>query len=95
MAGTGTATIDFGSTPVEEATVLVNSGVSGLTAASYIEAFFMKESTSDNSVDEHAEAAALCPLVCEYVSATSFNIIASPIAALGIGQFSARWVYTP
>lgn len=88
---TGTATLDFGVTPVDTATVLV-SGQSGLTSASFIEAFFMQEITGDNGADEHAEGAALCPLVCEFVDASSFNIHAHPIAALGLGQFKTRWV---
>lgn len=88
---TGTATLDFGATPVDTATVLV-SGQSGLTSASFIEAFFMQETTADNGVDEHAEGAALCPLLCELVSASSFNIHAHPIAMFGIGQFKIRWV---
>lgn len=91
MATTGTATLDFGASPVDTAEVTV-SGQSGLSSGSYIEAFFMSESTSDNTADEHEEASALCPLVCQYVNATSFKIIAHPIAILGVGTFSVRWV---
>lgn len=91
---TGTATLDFGVVPADEATILV-TGQSGLSAASFLEAFFMKESTADNTVAEHEEAAARCPLVCEFVDATSFNIIASPEAAYGMGTFKVRWVTVP
>jgi hypothetical protein len=88
---TGTDIINFGATPVDEATKLVTSGVSGLTSASYIEAWFMKETSTDNGVEEHEEAAAVCPLTCQFVNATSFFVLAMPIAALGTGQFTFRW----
>lgn len=93
MGAQGTATIDFGATPVDEATVVI-TGQTGIVAGSHAEAFFMKDSTADNGTDEHEEAAALCPLVCEsIVAGTGFTIRAMPIAALGTGQFSVRWVW--
>lgn len=52
----------------------------------------MKDSTVDNGTDEHEEASALCPLVIgNLVAGNSFDIIASPIAMLGLGQFKVRW----
>lgn len=88
---TGTATLDFGSTPIDTATILV-SGQSGLTSASFLEAFWMQETTADNGVDEHAEGSSLCPLTCEFVNSSSFNINAHTLAMLGVGQFKVRWV---
>jgi hypothetical protein len=90
---TGTATLDFGATPADEASVDV-TGQSGLTSGSFIEAFFMRETTASNGADEHEEAASLCPLNCEYLSASSFRIHAHPIAALGLGMFTVRWVFS-
>jgi hypothetical protein len=89
----GTATLDFGSTPADETFVDV-TGQSGLDADTHIEAYFMRETSADNGADEHEEAAALCPLVCEFLSSSSFRIRACPIAAMAIGQFKVRWVYT-
>lgn len=88
---TGIATLGFGATPADVATVTVpHTGVAG---ASEIEAYFMREATADNGVDEHEEAAALCPLVCgNIVAGVSFNVTAHPLATLGTGDFSLRWV---
>jgi hypothetical protein len=48
----------------------------------------------DNSVDEHREANALCPVVIEsIVAGTGFTIRAAPIAMLGIGTFTVHWVW--
>ncbi len=93
MGAQGSATLDFGATPAEEATVVV-TGQAGIIAGSHVEAFFMKETSADNGVDGHEEAAALCPLVCEsIVAGTGFTIRAMPIAMLGLGQFTVRWVW--
>jgi hypothetical protein len=93
MGAQGTAVLNFGATPVEDTTIVI-TGQAGIVAGSHAEAFFMKESTADNSVDEHEEAAALCPLVCEsIVSGAGFTIRAMPIAMLGLGTFNVRWVW--
>ena len=93
MATIGTDTLDFGATPAEEATKIVTT--SGLSATSHIEAWFQHgDSTGDNGADEHEEAAALCPLACKYLSATTFEVKAMPIAALAIGTFKFHWVWS-
>lgn len=90
-ANVGTAVLDFGATPAESASVVV-TGQTGILAGSHVRAFFMRESTADNSIDEHEEAAALCPLSCgTIVPGTGFTICASPIAMLGVGTFNIRW----
>jgi len=90
---TGAAVIDFGSTPSDEASVVV-TGQAAIVAGSHVEAFFMQESTADNGVDEHAEAAALCPLVCgDIVAGVGFTIRAHPLAMLGLGTFDLRWAW--
>jgi len=90
---TGIATLDFGATPTDEASVVV-TGQGAIVSGSFAEAFFMQETTADNGADEHAEAAALCPLVVsDIVAGTGFTIRAHPIAMLGVGTFSVRWVW--
>lgn len=90
----GTATLDFGATPAEEASVVV-IGQAGIIAGSHVRAFFQKDSTAGNGVDEHEEAGALCPLsVGSIVPGTGFTIFASPIAALGVGQFNVHWTWS-
>jgi len=93
-ASKGTAVLDFTATPSESASIAV-TGQAGIIAGSHVEAFFMKESTSDNTVDEHEEAAALCPLVVgDIIAGTGFTIFAHPIAMLGVGTFNVRWVWS-
>ena len=87
---TGTAVLDFGADPAEEASVVVSAP--GVTPATYVEPFFMKEATADNGVDEHVEADALCSLIAE-AQTDQFTIEAHPIAMLGIGTFNVRWAY--
>lgn len=91
---TGTATIDFGATPAEETTLLV-TGQAAIIAGSHVEAFFMHgDSTVDNTAEEHAMAAMMCPLSCQVVTpGDSFQIRAMPIAWMGIGTFKVRWVW--
>jgi hypothetical protein len=90
---TGIATLDFGSTPAEEAQVGV-TGQAGIVSGSFVEAFFMRETTADNGVDEHEEAAAMCRLVCgAVVAGAGFTIYATAIHALATGTFSVRWVW--
>lgn len=93
MGAIGTDSIDFTTTPGEEATKTVTTA--GLSTTSHIEAWFMHgDTTADNGVDEHEEAAALCPLVCKYLSSTTFEVKAMPIAATGIGLFQFHWIWS-
>ena len=90
----GTTTLDFGASPVEEASVAV-TGQAGIVAGSHVEAWFAGDTTADNTLDEHNEGAALCPLVAgSIVVGTGFTITAQPIAMLGIGQFTVHWRWT-
>lgn len=87
---TGTGTIDFGSTPIDEASVTV--ATSGLGANDHIEAFAMLDTTSDNDADAHEMLAALGRFVCQYVSATQFTAKCMlGDAMLATGQFKFRW----
>lgn len=93
MAVQGTAVLDFTSTPADEASVVV-TGQTGIVSGSHVEAFFMRESTGDNGVDEHEMAAALCRLVCgSIVAGTGFTIYANSIGDAAIGTFNVRWVW--
>ncbi len=90
---TGTAVLNFGATPTDEASVAV-TGQAAIASGSHVEAYFMRESTAENTLEEHEEAAALCPLVCgAIVAGTGFTIYAHPIAMLGVGQFTVRWAW--
>ena len=93
MAATkGTDEIDFGSDPTDTATMTVTTGVSGLVAGSYIEAFIMHgDSTANNTADDHEYFATIARLSCKYVSATSFELKIH-VEGLITGLVKFRWV---
>lgn len=89
----GTGLLDFGSTPAESATLVV-TGQAGIGSTSNIEAYFMRESTASNGVDEHEEAATMIALVVgSVIAGTGFTIYANTIGPLVIGTFNVRWVW--
>lgn len=90
----GTGIIDFGASPAEEATVTV-SGQAGLVSTTHIEAWFQHgDSTADNGIDEHEEAAAVCPIACKWTVDGSFEAKAMPISAVGIGTFKFHFAWS-
>ncbi len=89
MATQGTSTINFGATPVDEGTFNINDGtLAGLT---YAEAFFMRDSTGDNSVDEHESAASNTRLVCS-ISGTTLTVYINVLHGFLTGNFVIRYV---
>lgn len=87
----GTATLDFGSTPTDEASVVV-TGQAAILSGSRVKAWFQADTTADNGTDEHTEGGSLCPLtIGSIVAGTGFTIFAHPIAAMGLGQFTVHW----
>lgn len=92
--GVGTGVIDFTATPSDEATVTV-TGQAGLVSTTHIEAWFQHgDSTADNGVDEHAEAAQHMSLACKWTVDGSFQVIAQPMLALAIGTFKFHFAWS-
>jgi hypothetical protein len=88
---TGTATIDFGATPIDTATVLV-SGLSGLSVGTHKEAFFQDDDTATgNTADDHKFMRMFARAGCEYVSATEMNINVYLQAGQATGQFTVHY----
>ena len=88
---TGTATVDFGSTPGNLASVVV-TGQTAILAGSLVEAMMMASSTADHNVDEHIIAP--IRLVCGAVSAgVGFTIYASSTEVTFTGTWSVKWVW--
>lgn len=88
---TGTATLDFGATPTDEAVILV-SGLSGLTVGTHKEAFVQgDDSTVDNDATDHKFLGLSGRLTCEYVSATEMNARCDLIMGLATGTFTIHW----
>lgn len=93
-SGSGTIQLFFTGTPSEEAGAVV-TGQTGLDATSHIEAWFQHGDTaSGNGMDEHEEAAALCPLNCKFSAPGQFAITAQPMAALGVGFFNVHFFWS-
>lgn len=90
MAGTGTATIDFGSTPVGEAVITITDAA--ITSSNYVEAFVMIDTTVDNNSDDHRHAATSWKLSC-LPSTGSFDLYVDCLADLCYGTFKIRYAY--
>lgn len=89
MGVQGQTTVDFTSTPADSGTfTVVNAAFSGLTFA---EAFFMRDSTASNSVDEHEQAASATRLSCS-VSGNTLTIFIDVIIGYLTDQFVVRYV---
>lgn len=90
---TGTAILNFGSTPAFEASVTL-TGQGAIQSSSHIEAFFMLDTTADNGIDEHEQAKAMCSLVCgSIVVGVGFTIKATALLGFATGQFTVHWVW--
>ena len=89
---TGTATIDFGATPTDTATILV-TGLSGLTINSHLEAWAQGSDTNgaENGPDAHQQLQSRCKFNCEFVSATSFNINADVFIGFATSTFTVHY----
>ena len=91
MAAQGTATLDFGATPTDEANVLV-SGLSGLSVGTHKEAFVQADdSTGSNDTQAHRMLALSGRFSCEYVSASSMRIYCDLIIGAADGTFTIHW----
>ena len=90
MAGKNTATIDFGSTPVNSASFTITDA--NITSTSYVEVFVMVDSTTDNNTDAHLHAAASWKLAALPASG-SFTLYVDALIDLCWGTFKIRYAY--
>lgn len=89
-ATTATATIDFGATPVDEASFTITDA--GITTSSYIEVFMMADSTIDNDADAHRHAAASFKF-CAEPGTGDFTLYVTSLIDLCSGTFKIRYTY--
>jgi hypothetical protein len=90
----GTATIDFGATPVADASVAV-TGQTDITATAYVEAWFMARSTAENDAEAHKQAAAVMRVVCsEPTAGVGFTITAYCLQGAATGTFKVEWTWS-
>jgi len=88
----GTATLNFGTTPTDSASVVV-SGLSGLSVATHKEAFVQSDdSTVDNTALQHRQLAYYGRFTCEYTSATSMTINCDLTFGNATGTFTIHYV---
>jgi hypothetical protein len=91
MSATGTAIINFG-TGANSTSVAV-TGQSAIVSGSNVEAFFMYDTTSDHTANDHLYASGLMDLVCgNVVAGTGFTIYAASQQKIQ-GTFQVRWVW--
>jgi hypothetical protein len=87
---TGTVNLNFGLVSARRASAQVDvTGLSGLTSASFIEAFAMVEATADHTKD----VARVDPidLHCEFLTAASFRIYGQCCQGHTYGDRKVRW----
>ena len=93
MAVVGTATLDFGASGSAFNSVAVTGQASILTS-SVAEAFFMGDTSTDHTVEDHIITGSLCKLICSsLVAGTGFTIFASAEQTL-YGKYTVHWVWT-
>lgn len=95
--GQGTATLTFGTAASRDIYAeSVVTGQAAILSTSKVEAYFMADTTSDHSADEHILAASMMDLVCgAVVAGTGFTIYAWAREKQGlVGGWSVRWIWT-
>ena len=89
----GTATIDFGATPATEASVAVSDAT--IPANVFIEPWIMARSTTDNTVNDHQQAAAFMRVVAsEPNPGVGFTITAYCLNGFAVGTFKVDWTWS-
>lgn len=97
--GQGTATLAFGTASSRTTDVSVAvTGQTSISGTSKCEAYFMDDTTSDHSADEHIMASSMIDVVCGSVVAgagfTIFALVRDEISKAGLtGDFKIRWVW--
>jgi hypothetical protein len=94
VGGIGTAILDFGTTPKAMASVEV-TGQTEITAAAFIEAWFMASTTAENDSEAHKQAAAVMRVVCSEPNVgVGFTITAYCLQGAAIGTFKIQWTWS-
>jgi NADPH:quinone reductase-like Zn-dependent oxidoreductase len=92
--GVGTAVLNFGADPGTDAATVTVTGQTGITAASHVEAWFMADSTAENTADDHSLAQSLVRLTARnIVAGTGFGIDADVQGGQVSGTMKVHWVW--
>lgn len=93
-SGTGSTTIAFGGFPGSNEASVVVTGIAAISGSARVEAFFMRSTSLDHTVNDHSYAALLTGLTCgDVVAATGFTIYARSLERL-TGEFTLQYVWT-
>jgi len=88
--GLVTTTLNFGAFPGSCQASVAVTGQSTISATSYAEAWFMQDTTTDHTANDHAWAAVLCALSCSIPTAgVGYTITATSTERLS-GTFTVR-----
>ncbi len=90
MAGQSSTTVDFGATPVAEATFTVTDAA--ISATSAVECFIQGDSTADNDAAAHLAAGRSFRLTAS-PAAGSFSLDVQCLLGLCTGTFKVRYAY--
>lgn len=85
----GTAVIDFGSTPTNEATFVISDA--GFVGQAHAEAFVMANATGDNDAGAHREAGMLFRLTCDPPGTGTMGLHVTVLAGLVTGTFNIHY----
>jgi hypothetical protein len=94
MATIGIATVDFGAFPGTSEAKLTVTGQTGITTASYVEAWVGGDNTTaDHTVHEHYMEEFIC-FVDTLVDNTGFNLVVRPNKGRSYGQYKINYVWS-
>lgn len=92
---TGSATINFGSSPgTAEATIAV-TGQTLLSGSSKVETWIMETTTGGNTALDHRTLAALCRVTAgTLIAGTGFTIFAYLPLGKAVGTYTIQWAWS-
>lgn len=92
-SGTGSTTISFGVFPGSNEASVVVTGIGTIGASAKAEAFFMRSTSANHTVNDHSYAALFTGLTCgDVVASTGFTIYARSTEKLS-GAFTLQYVW--
>lgn len=93
MAGAaGTATVSFGTGAGTDRAQVTVSGQTGLVSGDHVEAWLMRDATSDHSADEHELLSRDARVMTEVTASGSF-VVTVACESRWCGDFKIRWVW--
>lgn len=91
-SGTGTATLDFGTHPGSNESLVSVTGISTISSTSKVEAFVMVDTSVDHTMGDHMYFNLFAKVTCIPVNGVGLNIYATSLEKL-TGKFTVRYVW--